>query len=437
MKVKFSTSKITIGLIILIMTIVSSNLNWSRNHWRGILEADAKGYYAYLPAVVIYDDLNFGFFDEIEKDKYYNKNLFYNYLASSNGKIINKYYCGTALAELPFFLVAHMSSYLLDYETDGYSKLYPILINIGAVFYLLIGLLCINASMKKYGVNERHRAITMFASVFGTNLFYYVVGECGMSHAYSFAFVSMFIYYALQYFSTLQKKNILKLALLLGIIILIRPVNGLVIFMLPFAAGNVDTLKKGFSNLFENKLWTLMSFCFLLAIISIQLIIYKISTGSFFAYSYGNEGFNFLSPHIFDILFSYKKGLFLYTPLLLLSLTGGYFLWKSSKYQFYTWFGFFAIITYVFSSWWNWWYGGSFSSRVYIEYIPVFMILMGIALKEIKTKLLSRLFLVIIGLTIVVCQIQTYQYRYYDIHWSGMTKEKYWDVFMRIDKRIK
>ncbi len=437
MKSKLTTSNITIGVIILIVTIVSSNLNWSRNHWKGILEADAKGYYAYLPAVVIYDDLNFGFFDEIEKDKYYNKNLFYNYRSSSNGKIINKYYCGTALAELPFFLVAHMSSYLLDYETDRYSKLYPILINIGAVFYLLLGLIYLNASMKKYEISERHRAITMFASLFGTNLFYYVVGESGMSHAYSFGFIAMFFYYALQYFSNLQKKNILKLALLLGVIILIRPVNGLVVFVLPFAAGNYDALKKGFFKLFENKLWLLLSFCSLIAIVSIQLIIYKISTGSFFTYSYGNEGFNFLSPHIFDILFSYKKGLFLYTPLLLLSLFGGWFLWKSSRYKFYTWFGFFAIITYVFSSWWNWWYGGSFSSRVYVEYISIFMILMGIALKEINVKKWSRLFLLATALTIIVCQIQTYQYRYYEIHWSGMTKAKYWDVFMRIDKLIK
>ena len=29
-----------------------------------------------------------------------------------------------------------------------------------------------------------------------------------------------------------------------------------------------------------------------------------------------------------------------------------------------------------------------------------------------------------IALLIVLCQIQTFQYRYYQIHWSDMTKEK-------------
>jgi hypothetical protein len=37
-------------------------------------------------------------------------------------------------------------------------------------------------------------------------------------------------------------------------------------------------------------------------------------------------------------------------------------------------------------------------------------------------------------LLVIVCQIQTYQYRYNQIHWSEMNKEKYWEVFLRIDK---
>lgn len=107
MRLKKNAVTIAIFIIMLITTIVSSNFNWGNKHWKGIVEADGKGYYAYLPAIFIYKDLNFGFFDEIEKEKYYNKNLYYDYRADTNGKTINKYYCGTALAELPFFLIAH------------------------------------------------------------------------------------------------------------------------------------------------------------------------------------------------------------------------------------------------------------------------------------------------------------------------------------------
>lgn len=418
----------------LIMTIVTSNLNWGKDTWVGIVESDGKGYYAYLPAIFIYNDLNFGFFDEIENGRYYNENLFYDYRSSAYGKVINKYYCGTALAELPFFLLAHSSAKLLGFNADGYSKIYPVFISIAALFYLMIGLIYLNSLLRLFNISDVNRSLVLFVAIFGTNLFYYVVGEAGMSHIYSFAFISMFLYYSKQYFSSFQKKNIFILAFILGIVVLIRPINGLIVFILPAIAGNYNALKKGFILLMKSRALLAISILVTIGIISIQLVIYKLSTGYFFIDSYIEEGFNFLSPHIYDILFSYRKGLFLYTPIFLVSLTGGYFLWKSSKFEFYSFFGFLILITYVFSSWWMWYYGGSFSSRVYVEYIPLFMILLGISLERIKLKLLKNFYVSLVLLLVIVCQIQTFQYRYFHIHWSEMTKEKYWDVFMRVDK---
>lgn len=419
------------------MTIVSSNLNWGKNYWKEIIKSDGKGYYAYLPAIFIYHDLNFGFFDKIEKKDYYDKYLYYDYRSNAYGKGINKYYCGTALAELPFFLSAHSLSYLLNYRTDGYSELYQISVSIAALFYLLIGLIFLNSILKGYQCEEWEKSLILFTSVFATNLFYYTVSEPAMSHVYSFAFIALFFYYSRQYFSTFQKKYIPVLAISLGIIVLIRPINGLIVFIWPFASGNFISIRKGLIAALRDKLWLISGCILFLCVLSVQLIIYKISTGYFFVNSYGEEGFNFLHPHMIDILFSYKKGLFLYTPVFLLSLTGGYYLWKSSPFSLYSWLAFFIMITYFFSSWWMWFYGGSFSSRVYTEYIPVFMILLAFALHNTRRKYLKTIFVTVIVLLAIICQIQTYQYRYYQIHWSDMTKEKYWDVFLRIDKLLK
>ncbi len=418
----------------MLMTIVSSNLNWGKEHWKGILEADAKGYYAYLPALFIYNDLNFGFFDYIEKDKYYNSNWYYDYRSGSEGKVINKYYVGTAIAQLPFFLVAHFLSYLSNYDMDGYSKLYAIFINIAALTYLLVGLIYLNLCLKTYNIKEWQKSLTLLAAVFGTNLFYYTVGESGMSHVYSFAWICMFLFYAKQYFLLGRMRYVIIIAVVLGLIVLIRPINGIIVFILPFCAGNFKLFKDGFKRIKSNNFWILLSFIVFFSILFIQFVIYKISTGSFFVYSYQDEGFNFHSPQMINILFSYRKGLFLYTPLLLISLTGGYFLWKNSRFEFYSWFGFFFLITYIFSSWWMWYYGGSFSSRVYTEFIALFMILLAITLNKIEVKAIRHAFVATIFFLISFCQIQTYQYRYYQIHWSDMNKEKYWDVFLRIDK---
>lgn len=425
---------IAIFIITLVLTLVSSNINWGRTYWKSILEADAKGYYAYLPAVFIYHDLNFGFFDQIEKETYYNPNTFYDYRSGSNGKTIDKYYCGTAVAEAPFFLIAHGLTLMTGNPADGYSKLYPIFINIAAIFYLMIGLFFLNALLKGFGISERNRISTLIAAVFGTNLFYYTIGECGMSHVYSFAFVSMLGFYARRYFSTFDTKHLPVLALVLGMITLIRPINILVVLFLPFLANGFPNFLLGFKNLFKKPIILASSLILFSAIVSVQMAIYKISTGSFFLYSYLDEGFNFSNPQIWNMLFSYQKGLFLYTPIYLISLVGLIHLFKQSRTQAMLWLVPFFAITYIFSSWWNWYYGGSFSSRVFVEFIPLFMILLAIALENIKIKWQKITFTSTIILLILMCQIQTYQYRYNVIHWSEMNSEKYWEVFLRIDK---
>jgi hypothetical protein len=433
MKLKISLSSATLWAIVVIMSVISSNINWGGERWKNILESDAKGYYAYLPAVFIYNDLNFSFFDEIEKEKYYNENLFYDYRAFVNGSYISKYYAGTALVQLPFFLFAHGLSFATNTDPDGYSKFYMVSVNLAALFWLVVGLIFLNRNLKSYQISDKIRALILLTTVFGTNLFYYSIGEPGMSHVYSFAFISIFIYYARQYFSTFRPVNILILALLLGFIVLIRPVNGLILFSCPLVAGSKDVFYQGIQRIFKPMKFLIAGTFIFLGIISIQLIYYKLATGSFFIYSYLGEGFNFLNPHFFEILFSFKKGLFVYTPIYLLSLLGCIYLWKNERFMFWSWLTFFLLITYVFSSWSNWWYGGSFSSRVFVEYLPIFMLLLAFTLQNAKNKIHQKSLVAVVFILIAVCQIQTFQYRYNQIHWSDMDRAKYFEVFMRVD----
>jgi hypothetical protein len=436
MKLKNHISKISIIITIFIVTVCASNINWGKNHWVDAVMVDAKGYYAYLPATFIYHDLNFGFFDKIE-NQYYKGYLYYDYRKSVGSKMIDKYYCGTAVAELPFFLIAHSLAKSLGFEPDGYSKPYVILINISTIFYLLIGLFFLEKLLSLYNINKWTVAIVLPAIVFGTNMFFYTACKPGLSHVYSFAFVSMFLFFAKKYFLEHQKNNILYLALAYGMIVLIRPVNGIILFALPFLACDLQTLRKGFSHLFENKKNIFLATLIILLILSIQLIIYKIATGSFFIYSYADEHFNFNEFHFIDFLFSYKKGLFLYSPLLFVALLFGLFsLWKQNKFEFYSFLFFFFIVVYILSSWWMWWYGGSFGSRVFIEYFPLFALLLALAIDKISKTYLKNIFVLLIFILVIFCQIQTYQYRYGQIHWENMTYEKYWNVFLRIDKLL-
>lgn len=421
-------------LIAFIMLWSIVNTSIKKDYKTGIIEVDAKGYYAYLPAVFIYHDLNFRFYYNIERETYYNPILYYQYLRVHNNKTINKYYAGTAICLAPFFLVGHVITLFSGYPADGYSYFYTMMVHLGALFYLLLGLAGLRKLLRTYNADDKTIALVLFVFVFGTNLFYYVLTEFAMSHVYSFAAITWFAYAIRNYFGSNKCKYFVYSAILLGMITLIRPVNILIILAVPFLSGSTVQFMKGIRNLFRN-FWGLAAALFgFIALFSIQLIIYKLSTGSFFVYSYKQEGFNFLNPQILNFLFSYRKGMFVYTPLLFLCLAGFIFLFRKRLFEAISLLGFLFIVIYVLSSWHMWFYGGSFSQRVMIEFYAFFAILLAIALRQISNIKVKSIFLGLLFLVLIVCQVQTYQYRRAQIHWSDMNKEKYWDVFMRVDR---
>ena len=94
---------------------------------------------------------------------------------------------------------------------------------------------------------------------------------------------------------------------------LIRPVNGMIIFIIPFVAGDKTNLFSGFSFMKRNIKSIIIALLLFVSTVFIQLLIYKIQTGVFFVDSYPGEKFNWLNNNMFNFMFSYKKGFFLYS----------------------------------------------------------------------------------------------------------------------------
>lgn len=329
---------------------------------------------------------------------------------------------------LPFFLIAHFLSLLGEQPADGYSYWYPVWINIAAIVYSLLGCWFTYHLLRLKRVNILNSLLVVTAILFGTNLFYYAEVEPAMSHAYSFFVVSWFLYTATRYFNDRRSGRLLLMAVLLGLIFLIRPVNVLVVLALPVLADNRGQLTDAVRGIFQQYKALILAIVLLVAVMGLQPLLYKLQVNRWWVYSYGEEGFNFSDPHFWDMLFSYRKGLFVYTPLTLLAIIAGLFNVKYTPWRVFTFLAFFVIITYVLSSWWQWYYGGSFSQRVYIEFFPLFALMLGTGLQSlqgVKRTLVIALMVLLTGF----CQVQTYQYRYYDINWSDMNKEKYWEAF--------
>jgi hypothetical protein len=423
----------SICFITIICFWTSSNTNWGKRHPQRIILADGRGYYAHLPAIFIYNDLNFGYFRFLDSGTYYNPNFYYDYRAYYHGRVLNKYYCGTAIPMLPFFLAAHTFVSLTGRLADGYSDTYQIAINIAAICYLFLALFIIAKLLVIKGFSPGNVALTLLILVFGTNWFYYTNSEPSVSHVYSAFFIPLFFWQMILFTQEKRLRNLVFSTLCLGLIVLIRPINIICVLALPVFLTDVGRVKDIFRLLFKKPLWLIIGAICFFAVVSVQLIIYKIQVGEFFIYSYGDEGFDFTRPHIFEFLFSYKKGLFIYAPSLFISLAGFYFWLNNKRGTAISVFVFLLLLIYVQSSWHMWWYGGSFGSRVQIEFYLLWALLIAGSL----TLLRNRGKAVLVSMYTIFCLyciFQTYQYRYNLLHWELTTKKTYWEIFLQLPK---
>src|SRR5690606_19712854 len=133
------------------------------------------------------------------------------------------------------------------------------------------GLFFLTALLRFYQIRESIIAILLLATSFGTHLFVYTVVEGGMSHVFSFAFVSGFLYYSKRFAIKKNLSDVYRMALLLGLIVLCRPINGLVVLFLITLSGSLDSLKTVFRSLFSNLKVLGIGFLLFALVLGIQL----------------------------------------------------------------------------------------------------------------------------------------------------------------------
>jgi hypothetical protein len=445
---KFTPEFILVCYILLFIFFKHPGETWDRS-----INSDGKGYYAYLPAFFIYHDLTYKFVEYYE-DKYYppDRSVFKEFRIQSDGKTINKCFPGLAILWLPFFLIAHLLSYFLGFPMDGYSLLYQYAISIAALFYLWLGCRFLMRLLNRSGASVRTVAFITFLIALGTNILYFTIVEDSMSHVYSFALISMFLYYIYRYFQVEKGKYIIISSFLFGLIILVRPTNGLILLLLPLMAWLANPefrnplslilhpTSSDFRSLTSDLFlpssilkYLISGILILVFLFSIPLIIWHHTTGHWLVYQYGEERFHFLHPHFLGILFSYNRGWFVYTPVALVSIFGFFQLWKENKYAFYRTFFFFIFFIYISSCWWMWYYASKCGQRIFIDLYAFIGILLFLLYKSLQKKnlvrnLLTTILILFTGLNIFQC----YQHSLFIFPATTITSEIYWDSFLRI-----
>lgn len=390
-------------------------IRWNGNsgeNYRNIIRSDGYGYYDYFPMLFGEKPIS-----EQEANGIY-------LLKTTDGKVVNKYFVGTALLQSPFVLTVAIAKSFAAKPIDFHSEIFQKTISIAALFYLLFGLIALSKLLRLYNIDKHLIEFSLFAVFFGTNLLYYSVMDPSMSHVYSFAMISGFLLSAKKLSIDFTPKNLILTTLFIALVVLIRPVNILIILFFPFITGSLSKFFELITSKFKLLYYSILSVFIFFIILSLQLFIWKAQTGDFIVWSYANEGFYFYNPAICDFLFSFRKGLFVYTPFVLVSLIIFLVSKRKNPEQLILSLGFLTILVYVLSSWWNWYYGDSFGSRVFIDFLPVITILLAIGLSNSKI-IFQRISVILISIFFILNLAQTYQYYHNIMSHFDMNGEKY------------
>lgn len=419
-----------LALLIILSGLVYTNLYYK--FWKQpgrIIAHDVILYYQYLPATVIYKDLSLKFTSE--NPDFYKDKIWKIHTESGNG--VSKMTMGLAVLYSPFFLAAHAFAGMLGYPADGYSDPYRFMLILSSLVYAAFGFIFLIKLLNKYFARSTV-ALTILAVGLGTNLYFYTTIEPTMSHSYSFFLFAAFLFLVDAWIQKQSWVNTVFLGIVGGLIILVRPSNGIIFILLLLWKietwqGIIDRIK-----LFLRLYLKTGAIAFLVILLFLPQVIYwKILTGEFFFYSYRDEKFFFNDPAFLHGMFSYRKGWLVYTPMMIFSILGMIVLYFKHKRLFWPVLIFTFLNLYIIFSWWCWWYGGGFGQRALIESYAV----LAVPFAAFTDYILNRkLVLKIIFLTLVTGFIalnifQTRQYYKGVIHWDAMSKYTYWDSFFR------
>jgi len=400
------------------------------------LDWDVFGYYLYLPAKFIYDDIT------LEKKnewldplvtKYKTTEGFYQAYKGPKDTYVMKYTMGLSYVYAPFFFIANIAAPLLGYEQDGFSPPYQWMLLVGSLLFSLTGIWFLFKILTRY-FSDSIVLITISFIVFGSNYFVMTAYDGLMPHNFVFTFYAIMLYYTIKWYENQKIKYAIIIGACLGISVLIRPTSAFVaIIPALWGVGNLEEFKIRWNLLLKNfaHLVVLGGAAFL--VLLPQFIYWHSVTGEFLFYSYPDEKINLFTPHLVNVFFSYKKGWLLYTPLMIVAIIGFVQLYKKYRSLFFPIFIFFLFNAYPISCWDCWWYGGSFAQRPFVESYVFMAFPLAIIIKNISEKKYS--FSVpsfLIGLFLIYLNLfQTQQALNGVIDTSQTTKEYYWKVFLK------
>ncbi|GAB5539037.1 MAG: hypothetical protein Salg2KO_11400 [Salibacteraceae bacterium] len=399
---------------------------------------DVLGYYLYLPATFIHADPMLDNIDWIEKanENYKLTGTIYQLSYKNKNGPMYFFLMGMALFYLPFFILGHLLTIAIGGIADGFSPIYQYTLVAGGIFYTLLGVFLV-LRILNHSTKDRSSALALGLFFFGTNMIQHLAYKNLETVNILFLLSAGVLWHSIRLYETKSNRHFYWLSLFIGLAVLVKPSEG-VLILIPtlWGASNLDALKSQLRFFWEERRHILLAGIIPMLLAMPQLLYWYIKTGSPIVDSYVNAGvgLDFWNPHLMEVLFSYRKGWFVYTPLIIFSVIGLGFLIKKIPGLGWPILIFCLFELWVIASWTEWWYGAAFSCRPMVITYPFLMLSFAWLLSNLKNRFIKGAVIGLSSLMAVYGAFKWWQFSQFIVHPSRMTKEAYWDTMFDTEK---
>lgn len=396
------------------------------------IRSDGFSYYVYLPSWFIFHDPTLA---AVARDCCGGE--FPEYTAiirwPQTRRWVNAHPIGVALMQAPVFLVAHGLTMWTNLSADGFTLYYQHGAGLSGLIWTVAGLWVLRGFLRRH-FSEGVTAATLLTVLFGTNLYHYATYDSIYSHAYSFFLFAAFLDLTERWHRHPSRGLSLLVGLAGGLIVLTRHTNA--VFLIVFALYGVAdraSLRTALDRFRSHWREFALVFASAAVVVAPQLAIYYQATGYLLVSSYGELGFNFGAPRLFGVLFSVQKGVFFWSPLLLLGVVGLVMARQGIRPFVLPVAVFLIVNAYLIASWWDWQFGGSYGHRGFVDSLPIFAL--GIATVfewSARQPVRRAVTSVAVGIFVALSIVQMLQYWNGVIPISDTTWEQYRAAFERL-----
>jgi hypothetical protein len=302
---------------------------------------------------------------------------------------------GQALQMLPWFAIAHILAKPLGYDADGFSRPYQAAISWGSLLIAFLGLWYLRRILLLF-FSDIAVAAALICIGFGSNYLEYSAITGAMTHNWLFTLYAVLIFTTIRFYERPSFAGAALIGLCIGWAGLTRPTE-IITALIPVLWGLrsfADIRVRGLFFL-KNASKLGLAVCIAAAVLFLQALYWKYVAGDWIVYSYQDQGFSWLHPHVRDVLVSAKAGWFVYSPLMLLVIPGFFALRRQQPAIFPAILFICLICLYITAAWDIWWYGGSLGQRALVQSYPLWAFTLA-ALTEWVIKKTGRI--VVFGL---------------------------------------